>query len=376
MWQIHAGRIVQQERYTVKRLLLAAMLPMLLLAACSDDDNTTQPPAGDTQKPSISFVTPVNDQGVTGDELVVELTASDNVGVTKVEIFVDTAPSPAAVLQAAPWKTTIAISDWTVGTHAIAAKAYDAAGNASNRIVVSVVKTQPGVFAFSFTNGKTFTYDTWDIDENNEKVLSTKSSIVSKVEQGDGTAIGGRTDWWRLIDTEASGAKDTVIARVDGNGNLEIYGYTRDYIRRFVEGMIEGGFPMEMPTLPDAEWSVMAYCNSAPGVPANPGTEWNITAPGGFDIPVGLFSANVKIKGQFIDRTETVSVQGKTIKLWHVKLINTVTIFGAESNIVVHLWYSDDPSGRIQLWQESTLLNLVLTNFQLNGEKWELASWN
>ncbi len=363
-----------QEISIVKKLFLLAFLPMLFLAACSDDDNTTQP-TGDTEKPSVSFVKPVNDQTFSDASLEVELTASDNVGVTKIEIYVNTASSPAVTLQAAPWKTSLDVSALQAGTHTIRAKAYDAAGNASNFVAVTVIKPVPGVCNFTFRAGATFAYDVWGLDEANAKVGSAVT-VNSIVEQGSGQALGGKTDWWRVIDTDPQGEKDTLTARVDANGNLEVYGFATDFIRRFIEGMNEGGFPIEVPVLPDPEWTVLGYFNSAPGMPATPGFEWDITAANGIDIPVGLFSANVKIKGKFIDRTETVTVNGKVIKLWHIELSNIVNVLGSESVIKVHVWYSDDPSGRIQLWQESTLLNLLITNFQLNGEKWELKAWN
>jgi hypothetical protein len=356
----------------VKKLFLLAFLPLLLLAACSD--NTTQPPTGDTEKPTVAFVKPVNDQELSEGPLDVELTASDNVGVVKIELYVNTATSPAVTLQAAPWKTALDVSALIPGTHTIRAKAYDAAGNASNFVAVTVVRIVPGVFGFSFRAGATFAYNVWNLDESNQKTGSP-ITVNSIVEQGSGQPLGGRSDWWRIIDTDPAGTKDTLTARIDGNGNLEVYGFASDFIRRFVQGMNDGGFPIEVPVLPDPEWKVLGYFNSAPGAPANPGSEWDITSANGIDIPVGLFSANVKIKGKFVDRTETVTINGKTISLWHVELSNIISILGSESIIKVHIWYSDDPSGRILLWQESTLLNLLITNYQLNGERWELKAW-
>lgn len=358
----------------MKKRILFTFLPLLLLAACSDDDNTTQPPTGDTEKPSVTFVKPANDQQFNEATLDVELTATDNVGVVKIELYVNTASSPAVTLQSAPWQTALDVSALTPGTHTIRAKAYDAAGNASNFVAVTVVKSVPGVFAFTFRAGATFSYDVWNLDETNQKTGSPVT-VNSVVEQGSGQNLDGHSDWWRVIDTDPAGTKDTLTARIDANGNLAVYGFATDFIKRFIQGMNDGGFPIEVPTLPDPEWKVLGYFNSAPGTPAAPGAEWDITDAAGINIPVGLFSANVKIRGKFVDRTETVTVNGKTISLWHVELSNIINILGSESTIKVHIWYSDDPSGRILLWQESTLLNLVLTNYQLNGERWELKAW-
>ena len=357
----------------MKKFFLTAFLPILLLTACSDE--STEPPTGDTEKPSVMFIKPVNDYHFTGDTLGVELTASDNVGVVKIELFIYKKKTQAPTLAAAPWKTVLDVSALLPGVNSITAKAYDAAGNASNRVVLSVIKAAEGVFNYSFRAGAGFTYDVWDLDEANEKLPASKSTVTSTVEQGNGQPMGGKSDWWRVIDTDASGDKDTLIGRVDANGNLELYGFATKFVRKFIEGVIEGGFPIQMPELPAPEWAVVGYFNSAPGTPAAPGSEWDITAAGGIDIPLGLVSANVRIKAKYIDRTETVVVNGKTIKLWHVELSNIVTILGGESVVTVHVWYSDDPSGRILLHQVSTLLNLMITTYQLNGEKWELNSW-
>ena len=89
----------------MKKFFLTAFLPILLLTACSDE--STEPPTGDTEKPSVMFIKPVNDYHFTGDTLGVELTASDNVGVVKIELFINTQTTPAATFAAAPWKTVV-----------------------------------------------------------------------------------------------------------------------------------------------------------------------------------------------------------------------------------------------------------------------------
>jgi hypothetical protein len=357
----------------VNKTLLIITLPLLLLA-CSKDD-PVQPQPTDTDKPTVMFVAPVNDQPISNEPLNVEVTASDNVGVVKVEIFLNTEAAPVAVMTAAPWRTTIDVSALQPGTHTLRAKAWDEAGNFSNFAIVTVVKTIPGAFHFSFRNGAGFTYTTWELDMMNEKLPASQGQVTTVFEQGSGVALGGKTDWWRLIDTNDKGRKDTLIARVDGNGNLEVYGFATQFIRRFINGVIEGGFPIEMPPLPENDWAMLGYFNTAPGIPADPGSEWDITPAAGYDIPVGLFTANVKIRAKFVSRDETVTVNGKTIRLWRIELSNIVTLLGNESIIKVHVWYSDDPSGRIQQWQESTELNLVITTFPLNGDKWEMTSW-
>ncbi|MFA6233943.1 MAG: Ig-like domain-containing protein, partial [Bacteroidota bacterium] len=131
---------------------LLTIVPMLLLAACSDD--TVSPPANtDTEKPYVSFVKPTNDQQTTGDQLEVELNATDNVKVVKIELTLNNDLAPVATLTQPPWTTTIDISALPGGINSITAKAYDSVGNASNRATVSFQRKVPGAFRFQFVNG-------------------------------------------------------------------------------------------------------------------------------------------------------------------------------------------------------------------------------
>jgi hypothetical protein len=91
---------------------------------------------GDTTDPTVSVTSPSNGATVSGT-VTISATASDNVGVTKVEFYYDSTnlistdtTSPYSI----PWNTT-AVSN---GTHTLLAKAYDAAGNVGTSSSVSV----------------------------------------------------------------------------------------------------------------------------------------------------------------------------------------------------------------------------------------------
>jgi hypothetical protein len=93
----------------------------------------------DTAAPVIAFVAPLS-----GAELAlpatIELSASDDVGVTLVELTVDDAPL--AALTHAPWTF-----DWTLaaaGAHLLGARAVDAAGNAAAVSAAVTVTAAPG----------------------------------------------------------------------------------------------------------------------------------------------------------------------------------------------------------------------------------------
>jgi hypothetical protein len=98
--------------------------------------------AGDTTPPSTSVTAPAN--GATVSSTVnVTATASDNIGVTKMEIYIDgtlKASNTSATSLTYSWNTTTAAN----GSHTIVSKAYDAAGNVGTSATISVTVSNAG----------------------------------------------------------------------------------------------------------------------------------------------------------------------------------------------------------------------------------------
>lgn len=98
---------------------------------------------GDTQAPSVSITSPASGATVSG-AVAVSANASDNVGVTRVELYVD------GVLHStdtsAPYAFTWASTGAANGSHTLAARAYDAANNVgtSANVGVTVSNTTGG----------------------------------------------------------------------------------------------------------------------------------------------------------------------------------------------------------------------------------------
>jgi hypothetical protein len=91
--------------------------------------------AGDTTAPTTSITAPAN--GATVSSTVnVTASASDNIGVTKVEFWLDGAlqSTDTSSPYAWSWNTTTA----TNGAHSLVSKAYDAANNVGTSLTVSV----------------------------------------------------------------------------------------------------------------------------------------------------------------------------------------------------------------------------------------------
>jgi thermitase len=93
--------------------------------------------AADTAPPTITITSPQNGSTVSGNVSVL-VNAADNVGVVRVELYVDGGLT--AVSASAPFTTKWNSRRATTGAHTIQAKAYDAAGNACLSQTVTVTK--------------------------------------------------------------------------------------------------------------------------------------------------------------------------------------------------------------------------------------------
>src|SRR5205823_3484129 len=110
----------------------------------------------DTTPPTVAVTAPLAGSTVSGT-VTVSASASDNVGVSGVQFFVDgTAVGPLDT--AAPYSYSWNTTTLSNGTHVLSAKATDAAGNATTSAAVTVtvsnaVANSGLVAAYSFDQG-------------------------------------------------------------------------------------------------------------------------------------------------------------------------------------------------------------------------------
>ena len=90
---------------------------------------------GDTTPPTVSITAPANGATVSGT-VAVNATASDNVGVTKVEFYLDGALKSTDTTSPYSWSWDTTAS--ANGAHSLTAKAYDAANNTGTSAAVNV----------------------------------------------------------------------------------------------------------------------------------------------------------------------------------------------------------------------------------------------
>lgn len=118
-------------------VLLSSLLIIITLNGCKDE---TTGPGPDTTAPTVVFTLPIVGDTVGVESVTVALSATDDVGVTKVEIFIDGGATPVRTLTAAPWDATLSITGLADGQHTLTAKAYDEAGNVGTAAARSFVK--------------------------------------------------------------------------------------------------------------------------------------------------------------------------------------------------------------------------------------------
>src|SRR6185503_13168323 len=91
--------------------------------------------AADTTAPTTSITAPANGATISGT-VSVTASASDNVGVTKVEFYRD--GTLASTSTTSPYSWSFNTTSVANGSHTLQSKAYDAAGNIGSSAVVTV----------------------------------------------------------------------------------------------------------------------------------------------------------------------------------------------------------------------------------------------
>ncbi len=177
----------------------------------------------DTTAPTISITSPATGASYTvGKSVAVSVTASDNVGVVKTALYVDGVLN--ATDTASPWSFAWNTAGYTIATHTLVAKAYDAARMVGTSAPVSVkltalsVDTTPPLVAISApANGATVsgsvTVSVAALD--NVGVVKTQLYVDSKLAATDSASPWGFT--WNT--SGLSGSHTLKVTAFDAAGN-------------------------------------------------------------------------------------------------------------------------------------------------------------
>jgi hypothetical protein len=136
--------------------------------------------AADTTPPAVAISAPLAGATVSG-VTTVSASASDNVGVTKVELYVDGVlkATDTASPYSFSWDTTGAAN----GTHSLTARAYDAASNATTSAAVSVTVSNAAALVTQTFTGS--------VGGKNKPTSATHSFAVSSSGQVSATLTWG-----------------------------------------------------------------------------------------------------------------------------------------------------------------------------------------
>ncbi len=180
----------------------------------------------DAVAPTISITAPANGAGVSG-VVTITASASDNIGVSRVEFFVDgvlletDTTSPYSAL----WDTAGEAN----GSHSLTAKAYDAAGNTATSPAIGVTVsggvedvTPPSVNLTFPTNGSTVSGTvTMSASASDDLGVTKVEFFVDAVSIGTGTPAGPAGPWTLAWNTTgvAAGSHTLMVKAFDAKGN-------------------------------------------------------------------------------------------------------------------------------------------------------------
>lgn len=99
------------------------------------------PSLADTSAPSVSISSPSAGTNVSGSTVSLNVDATDNVGVTRVEVYIDGTLFTA--IPVAPFVASWDTTTYSNSTHTISAKAYDNVGNVATSTTVTVTVDNP-----------------------------------------------------------------------------------------------------------------------------------------------------------------------------------------------------------------------------------------
>ena len=175
--------------------------------------------ASDTQAPTISIVSPTGGKVV--GVVAVDVSSSDNVGVTRAELYVN--GSKVATDDVGPFAFAWDTSTYGDGTYTLVAKAYDAAGNVGTSSSVSVTlgndTTPPVISSLNPANGTTVSPSRQTVSASatdNQKVTKTSLTIDGKEVA---IAYGGSVSYSWNTRKVAKGTHAITVRAWDAAGN-------------------------------------------------------------------------------------------------------------------------------------------------------------
>lgn len=164
---------------TMLSLLVVPIIPLVAFAV----SDVNPPSIIDTIAPVVFITTPA-DNSTTTKKLSITTSATDNVGVTKVELYIDGVLKTSTTTT--PYTFTLDRSVLKKGVHTLTLKAYDAAGNVGTSSDVKVTVTGKSMKIHHDNKGDNKNkQDKKEHSDRRENNLFGKSQSNSDVENDD-----------------------------------------------------------------------------------------------------------------------------------------------------------------------------------------------
>lgn len=187
--------------------------------AASAVQSAKQTVAADTQSPTVSIASPTGGQ-VSG-VVPVDVIASDNVGVTRADFYVNgqLVATDALAPFAFAWDSTTKAD----GSYTLSVQAYDAAGNRGTSPSVTVTtgndSTAPTIASFSLTDGmKVSGKEVVKVSASDNQKVAKISLVIDGKEVA--TAFGGSLSYNWNTNKLARGAHTVTVRVTDNSGNV------------------------------------------------------------------------------------------------------------------------------------------------------------
>ena len=210
----------------MKKLFMASIMllaAILIINGCGkDDDDNGTGPSGDTEAPTVSITNPA-DGHTTSGTVTIEVEASDNEGVSKVELLID--GTVESTDNNHPYSFTVDFSSYSEGSHNVVAKAYDNSDNTTNSDAITINYStdteSPSVTITSPASGHTTSGSVTITVEasDNEEVTEVELLIDGTVESTDSSApYSFNIDF----SSYSEGAHSVVAKAYDGSDNSSV----------------------------------------------------------------------------------------------------------------------------------------------------------
>ncbi|HSP79404.1 MAG TPA: PHB depolymerase family esterase, partial [Myxococcaceae bacterium] len=224
----------------------------------------------DTTPPTVSLTFPTAGATVSG-AIDLAATASDDIGVSKVEFYIDGAlvglgvPSQQAGPYLYNWNTT----SYTTGSHTVRARAYDAAGNSASSSSVTVTVDQAAAsFTERFSSGGPdnagWNLSQWSLSGDDQGGITGSQSIHGAAAAAFNTVTktasvsvkpgaSARLTYWRKVDLYGANTLATTAFRVVVNAGTD---HVVDEVKKSGYGSLK-----ESTWTRSAEVDLSAYAN-------------------------------------------------------------------------------------------------------------------